>query len=157
MKRIYRSGDTGSDDIKDIQIDGKYVWLATTNGVVVLDKNGNPEMKFDMNNGLPHNSINKIMLTDEGAYIGTESDKLYRIDNNFEAVHGDQSMTGSTRNKILSFSRSTDGSVWAATEGNGVFRFLNDSLIGISQSNDLMSNFSYSILADSDNEYMDWS
>ena len=60
---MYRSGDTGSDDIKDIQIDEKYIWLATTNGVVVLDRKGNLGKKFDMNSRLPHNSINKILLT----------------------------------------------------------------------------------------------
>ncbi len=62
-------------------MDNRNIWLATTNGVIVLDKEGNIMKKFDINNGLPHNSINKILLTKEGAaYIGTESDKLYKID-----------------------------------------------------------------------------
>ena len=81
VRRFYRSGDSGADDIKDIEMDNKNIWLATTNGVIVLDKKGNTIKKFDINNGLPHNSINKIFLTSEGvAYIGTESDKLYKID-----------------------------------------------------------------------------
>jgi len=151
-KRIYRSGDTGSDDIKDIQMDEQYVWLATTNGVIVIDKKGNFVKKFDLNSRLPHNSINKILLTDEGAYIGTESENLYRIDKDFEIVAGDLGMSGSTRNKILAFSKGKDGSIWTATEGNGVFRFLNDTLMGVTQSEGLMSNYTYSILADSDND-----
>ncbi len=35
---VYRSGDTGADDIRDVESDDKNIWLATTFGVVVLDK-----------------------------------------------------------------------------------------------------------------------
>jgi ligand-binding sensor domain-containing protein len=153
VKRFYRSGDNGADDIKDIEMDSKYVWLATTNGVIVLDKKGNQIKKFDINNGLPHNSINKILLTGKGvAYIGTESEKLFKIGSNFDISQESSTMTGSTRNKILSFSGTREGAIWAATEGNGIFRFLNDSITSISRSNDLLSNYCYSILADDDND-----
>jgi ligand-binding sensor domain-containing protein/serine phosphatase RsbU (regulator of sigma subunit) len=153
VRKFYRSGDTGADDIKDIQIDNKNIWLATTNGVIILDKAGNTRKKFDIDNGLPHNSINKILLTDEGgAYIGTETDKLYKIDSDFHISTGNSVMTGSTRNRILSFSKSGDGAIWVATEGNGIFKFLGDSVSVISRSNDLMSNYCYSILSDADND-----
>jgi ligand-binding sensor domain-containing protein len=85
VKLVHRSGDSGADNIKDIKIDRKNIWLATTNGVVVLDR-WPPDIKaeknkFDISNGLPHNSINTILLANDGnAYIGTESDRLYRID-----------------------------------------------------------------------------
>jgi ligand-binding sensor domain-containing protein/serine phosphatase RsbU (regulator of sigma subunit) len=152
VKRFYRSGDSGADDIKDIELDSKNIWLATTNGVIVLDKKGNAEKKFDINNGLPHNSINKILLTREGmACIGTESDRLYKIDSDFNITTGKASMTGSTRNRILSFSQTSDGAVWCATDGNGIFKFRNDSVSGISRANDLMSNYCYSILGDDNN------
>ncbi len=42
VKQFYRSGDTGEDDIRDIEMDSRNIWLATTNGVIVLDKKGNP-------------------------------------------------------------------------------------------------------------------
>jgi ligand-binding sensor domain-containing protein/serine phosphatase RsbU (regulator of sigma subunit) len=152
IRKFYKSGDSGSDDIKDIETDGKNIWLATTNGVLVLDKSGNLLKKYDINNGLPHNSINKILLTTKGeAYIGTESDKLYKIKSD-TVTSGNIQMTGSTRNKILSFTQSGDGAIWAATEGNGMFRFLNDSVTAITRSNDLMSNYCYSILADAEND-----
>jgi ligand-binding sensor domain-containing protein/serine phosphatase RsbU (regulator of sigma subunit) len=153
VKRFYRSGDSGSDDIKDIEIDNKNIWLATTNGVIVLDKGGDLRQTFNINNGLPHNSINKIFLSKEGfAYIGTESEKLYKIDSLFNISYSNASMSGSTRNKILSLSQSGNGAIWAATDGNGVFRFLNDSVTAITRSNDLSSNYCYSVLADSDDD-----
>jgi ligand-binding sensor domain-containing protein len=106
VKQFYKSGDSGADDIKDIEMDATNIWLATTNGVIVLDKKGNIEKKFDINNGLPHNSINKILLTREGvSYIGTESDKLYKIGRDFNISTEKAQMSGNTRNKILSFSQ----------------------------------------------------
>ena len=152
VKRFYRSGDSGADDIKDIEMDDKNIWLATTNGVIVLDKNGNKKETFDISNGLPHNSINKIFLTKGGdAYIGTEGDKLYKIDTDFKISRGNTSMSGSTRNKILAFSQTRDGKIWAATDGNGIFKFYNDSVKTVTKANELMSNYCYSILADSEN------
>jgi ligand-binding sensor domain-containing protein/serine phosphatase RsbU (regulator of sigma subunit) len=153
VKRFYRSGDSGSDDIKDIEMDNNNIWLATTNGVIILDKKGNTRKSFNINNGLPHNSINKIFLSKEGfAYIGTESDKLFKIDSSFNISYSNKSMSGSTRNKILAFTQSRNGAIWAATEGNGIFRFYNDSVTSVTRSNDLNSNYCYSILADSDND-----
>jgi serine phosphatase RsbU (regulator of sigma subunit)/ligand-binding sensor domain-containing protein len=152
VRRVYRSGDSGADDIKDIEMGKSNIWLATTNGVVVLDQDGKIKKTFNINNGLPHNSINKIFLTKTGyAYIGTESEKLYKIDPGYNITAGNASMSGSTRNKILSFTQSHDGAIWAATEGNGMFSFVNDSVTAITRTNDLMSNYCYSILADTEN------
>jgi ligand-binding sensor domain-containing protein/serine phosphatase RsbU (regulator of sigma subunit) len=152
VKRFYRSGDYGSDDIKDIKMDDNHLWLATTNGVIVLDKNGNTKNTFNINNGLPHNSINKIFLSRKGvAYIGTESDKLYSIDSSFNISSENLTMAGSTRNKVLSFAQTGDGAIWTATNGNGVFRFNNDSVNAYTRANDLISNYCYSILSDEEN------
>jgi ligand-binding sensor domain-containing protein/serine phosphatase RsbU (regulator of sigma subunit) len=152
VRQFYRSGDSGADDIRDIEMDNSRIWLATTNGVIILDKKGNLEKKFDINNGLPHNSINKILLTATGdAYVATESDKLYKIDSDFNITIKSASMSGSTRNRILSFSQTADGAVWASTDGNGIFRFQKDSLTSVNTSNNLMSNYCYSILADDKN------
>lgn len=154
VRRFYRSGDSGADYIRDIEAGGQNIWLATTNGVIVLDRiTGIQKQKFDINNGLPHNSINKILLTDVGkAYIGTESDRLYTVDSNFNIVQGNGIMYGSTINKVLAFAMNKKGTLWAATKSNGIFRFSNDSVSAINTSNDLMSNYCYSIFSDSEND-----
>jgi ligand-binding sensor domain-containing protein/serine phosphatase RsbU (regulator of sigma subunit) len=151
VRRFYRSGDSGADDIRDIETNKENIWLATTNGVIVLDKDGNAIKKFDINNGLPHNGINKIFLSKEGdSYIGTESEKLYKIDRNYNISTGEAQMSGSTKNKINSLTQSGDGAVWVSTDGNGIFKFKNDSITPVTKSNDLMSNYCYSILADAE-------
>ena len=152
VRKVYQSGDTGSDFINDIEIGNDRIWLATTNGVVILDKNtGKEEAKFNINNGLPHNSINRIMVSPDGkVYVGTESDRLYYFDKDLGIHQLEGVMYGSTLNKIQSFAESRGGAIWAATKSNGVFRFQNDSVVAITRSNDLMSNYCYSIFADSE-------
>ena len=156
VRLVHKSGDSGADNIKDIEMDNGNIWLATTNGVIVLDRStGNKRKSFDITNGLPHNSISKIIIAHDGnAYIGTESDRLYKIDHDFNVTSGNATMNGSTINKITSLSQSKDGAIWAATKGNGVFECINDSITAINRTNDLMSIYCYSILADS--EYNIW-
>jgi ligand-binding sensor domain-containing protein/serine phosphatase RsbU (regulator of sigma subunit) len=153
VRQFYRNGDSGADEINDIEIDGNNIWLATINGVIVIDKSSRTEKhKFDITNGLPPKSINKIFLDINGnAYIGAESDRLYMIDREFKISSGNSLMYGNTINKVLSFSKSKRGEIWAATGGNGVFGFLSDSVSAFNRSNGLMSQYCYSILADSEN------
>jgi len=153
VRLFYKSGDSGSDYIRDIEIENQHIWLATTNGVIVLDKSSSKELKnFGINNGLPHNSINKIFFSrDNNACIATEGDRLYKIDRDFNIIAGNATMYGSTINKILSFSQDREGAIWAATKGNGIFKCFNDSVTSLTRSNELLSNYCYSILADSEN------
>ncbi|MCX6253568.1 MAG: SpoIIE family protein phosphatase, partial [Bacteroidia bacterium] len=153
VRRFYKSGDSGADNIKDIDMDDQNIWLATTNGLIILDrKSGKDKKRFDINNGLSHNSINTILIARDGnAYIGTESDRLYIIDRDLNISAGEAIMYGSTINKILSISQNSDGVIFAATKGNGIFECFKDSVSAINMTNDLMSNFCYSIFSDSEN------
>jgi len=153
VKLFHRTGDSGADHISDIKMDDRYIWLATINGVIVLDKiTGKEKRRFDINNGLPHNN-NKILLSSDGyAYIGTESDRLYKVDKDFNITSSDAIMFGSTNNVILAFCQTNNGALWVATKGNGIFEFYHDTVTAINRSNDLMSNYSYSIFADSEND-----
>jgi ligand-binding sensor domain-containing protein/serine phosphatase RsbU (regulator of sigma subunit) len=152
VRRFFRSGDSGTDYIKDIELNGNNLWLATLNGVVLIDPNTSAEKKrFDISNGLPHNSINKIMPGSDGSvYIGTECDRLYSIGKDLAIKQGNIIMSGNTINKVFSFAQCPDGSIWAATNSNGLFRFRNDSLLALNRSNTMMSNYCYGILADSE-------
>ncbi|HKK42397.1 MAG TPA: two-component regulator propeller domain-containing protein [Bacteroidales bacterium] len=154
VRLFLRTGDSGSDQVKDIEMDNSNIWLSTTNGIIVLDRaTGNIKKRLDTNDGLPYSSINKILLSPKGiAYVGTESDRVYYIDRDFSVKYSDAVMSGNFKNKILSMTEDRNGALWLATAGNGVFRFQNDSIMSITKTNDLMSNFCYSILADSENE-----
>lgn len=153
IRLFFRSGDSGSDFISDVKVDDTNIWIATLNGVLVIDKAGGVvKNTYNINNGLPHNSINQIYLTDYGrAYIAVEGDRLYSIRPDTGVVAEGAGMYGNYLNKILSVSQSSDGTIWAATSGNGLFGCYPDSVVPLTVSDGLMSNYCYNVFPDSDN------
>lgn len=149
---FFRSGDSGKDEIRDVQVDESRVWIATTNGLLILDKASGTMIKsFGSGDGLPVNFINKILLVNGEAYIGTETDRFYKIGQDLNLIAAGCRMTGSTKNRIVAFSRDMNDRIWTATEGNGTFACLNDSVVTKTRINGLFSNYCYSILSDSKN------
>lgn len=150
VKNFYRSLDTGSDKINDIEMDAENIWLGTTNGVIVLDKkSGKEKIHFTTNNDLTYNNVNKILLDNGVAYVGTVSETFDIINKDLTVSRGNCTMIGNTRNVITGVTKSVNGSFWAATNGNGIFECKNDSVIAFNKSNGLFSNYCYSIFADS--------
>ncbi len=151
QRMVYRSGNTGEDYILNIQADKNLLWLGTLNGVIILDKkSANLKARFNTNNGLPYNMIDQICLLEDGtAAIATKTDRIYRIDINQGVISGSGVMRGSTMNVISSCFQSNDGNIWIATAGNGVFEFSGDTVISYTRADRLLSDYCYSILADS--------
>lgn len=151
LKLFYRSGNSSEDYILNIQIDNKLIWLGTLNGVIILDlKTGNLEERYNTNNGLPHNRIDQICLLSEGkAAVATKSDRIYIINSGEGILSGNAVMRGATMNVISSCFQGRDGTLWAATAGNGVFGIRGDSITSYTRADMLMSDYCYSILEDS--------
>jgi ligand-binding sensor domain-containing protein/serine phosphatase RsbU (regulator of sigma subunit) len=151
LSLFYRSGDSGEDYITDISIDTRYIWIGTLNGVVIINrKTGSVKNKYNINNGLPHNMINQVFLTrEDNAAIATKTDRLYLISPEKGVIAGNAVLYGTVMNEILSFCQTSDGHIWAATKGNGIFEFYGDSVRSMSRIDMLMSDYCYSILADS--------
>jgi len=153
IRRYFMSGNKGEDNIQDIAVDNKYLWLATLNGVVLINRHTEKaDTLYSIDNGLPHNSINHICLTSTGrAAVATKTDRLYLIDPEAGVIIGKAVMYGTRMNEIISLTEGSDGSLWAATYGNGIFEFSGDSLRSLSRADMLLSDYCYSILADSYN------
>ncbi len=155
-KEYYYSENSGRNYIRHINSDGGNLWLSTLEGIVVMNKkDGKQIAKFNINDRLPHNSINQIFILNTGeALAATECDRLYKVTLN-EGVKPDRRiMSGNIRNKVLCYTQSKNSDIWAGTAGNGIFWFTGDSLYQITTGNKLLSNFCYSILAD--NNGMIW-
>jgi len=152
ITQFYRSGDTGADYINSIMVNNDNVWLASLNGLHIISRQTKTlKRKYDMNNGLPHNNINQILFAEDGrSYVATESSRLYRIDIDSGVFACEASMYGILLNKVLALTMDSNGAVWAATNGNGVFEYIDDSVKLLSTANGLLSNYTYSILADSE-------
>lgn len=152
ISRFFRTGDSGSDYIVNVSISGDNIWLSTLNGVIIVSgRTGGIKKSYNINNGLPHNSINQILVTADGSgYVATESDRLYRIDPDSGIFASETPMYGRLLNKIVALTKDGRNNIWAATHGNGVFRCSDDSVKNYSTANGLLSNYAYSIYADSE-------
>ena len=153
LRLFYRSGNSSEDNIKDIKVDRDHIWIGTLNGVVILDRGtGGFIKRYNINNGLPHNSIDQIFLTSDGkAAVATKTDRVYLIDSEKGVTSGNVIPTGSTMNIISAYCQSRDGNLWAATAGNGVYELRGDSVTSYTRADMMMSDYCYSILADSVN------
>jgi len=153
VRRFFSSGDSGEDNIVHVTGDGRNIWLSTLNGLIIIDRNsGAVRKRFNITNGLPHNSIKQVFLSEDGSgYVATESEKLFYVDADLALQSVNLVMSGNYINRISSITCGRDGVIWAATTGNGIFGFTKDSLITVNTSKGLMSNFCYSIYADDKN------
>jgi ligand-binding sensor domain-containing protein/serine phosphatase RsbU (regulator of sigma subunit) len=150
ITQFYKSGDTGADNITSIRISGDNIWLSTINGVRIISLLTKAlKRSYGNNDGLPHNYINQILLMEDGSgYIATESDRLCRIDIDSGIFKSDATMYGTLLNNVIALAKDSKGILWAATEGNGVFECYADSVKSLSTVNGLLSNYTYSIFAD---------
>jgi ligand-binding sensor domain-containing protein/serine phosphatase RsbU (regulator of sigma subunit) len=153
LRRFYNSGNSGQDFINDVKTDKKYIWLGTLDGVIILNKfTGDSIGGYNINNGLPHNSINQIYITSSGnAAIATKTDRLYLIDPEKGVIPGKAIMSGTTMNEISSIGQTNDGNIWASSIGNGVFELYGDSIRSFTKADMLMSDYCHSLLVDSIN------
>jgi ligand-binding sensor domain-containing protein/serine phosphatase RsbU (regulator of sigma subunit) len=154
VRKVYSTGDSGQDNINSVMVGSDRIWLATVNGITILNKKtGSLVDHYGIDNGLPHNVINSLSLNDQGeAYVACESDRLYKINPSSGVIGNEKNkMTDNFQNDIQCFSIGNDGVVWASTRGNGIFRCYPDSIISYSKSTGLKSNYCYSILVDKRN------
>jgi ligand-binding sensor domain-containing protein/serine phosphatase RsbU (regulator of sigma subunit) len=154
---FFRSGNSGEDYIRNITSVGNNLWLSTLAGIVVINKTtAAVERRLVMAadqaaDRLPHNSINMTLVKRDGTVIpATESDRLYIIDPAGGISVGDKQMTGSAKNKVLSFAETAEGEIFTATYGNGIFCISDDTVFNLTTQKGLFSNYCYSILASSD-------
>lgn len=152
VRQIFRSGDSGENNLLHVEVDRDNIWLASLNGLLLVDRNtGELKSNYNINKGLPHNYINQITPAGDGSvYVACESERLFRVDPVSGITAGDQVIAGNMLNKILAVMVDRDSNIWAATSGNGVFRVNADSVISLSTADGLLSNYCYSIFADSE-------
>lgn len=150
--QYYKSSDAGENFISSITGSGNNIWLSTRNGIVVIDmKDRGVVRKFTTTDKLPHNNINQVFIDRTGnALVATEAVNIYYADLKKGIYTGNIEIVGSARNTITGFSQGPDGCYWVATSGNGVFYINGDSVNTLNTSNGMLSNFCYSIMADSE-------
>lgn len=152
LRQFYQSGNPAQNRISSVAPDGDNIWLATMNGVVLLDrKTGEQRAHYTTWEMLPHNNVSQVVVNRPGEVLAaTETDRLCYIHITGGVRTEGRVMEGPMRNRINSISISPDGNLCAGTLGNGLFLFAADTVFNFSTADGMLSNYCYSTLIASD-------
>jgi signal transduction histidine kinase/ligand-binding sensor domain-containing protein len=147
------SGDDLENSVNHITGRGPTIWISTKKGVCKLNTESGIKRWFYTVDGLPHNNIQHIFIDSRGrALVGTICRSIYYIGSD-NKVGKLQNSAFSTITTVTSFAEDNQGSIWAATSGNGLFRFRENNIVNLTRSSGLFSDFCYSLVFDK-NQHM---
>jgi ligand-binding sensor domain-containing protein/serine phosphatase RsbU (regulator of sigma subunit) len=144
--KYYSSENSLENTINSIAGLEDTIWVGTNNGVLEININNGKIRHYTTTDGLPHNKINNIFVDSKGTvWIATRANGLYSINSTAEHI-----ITGNFILEFVSIAEDDEGYLWAATDNDGVFKFIpeTDSLDYFSTYNGLKSGSCYSILND---------
>ena len=152
IRQFYLAENPAQNRINSIALDGENIWLATLNGVVLLDReSGGFKAGYTTWEMLPHNNVSQVVVNRHGeVLVATETDRLCYIHITGGVRTEGKTMEGAMRNRINSISVAPDGTICAGTLGNGLFLFSGDTLLNYSTADGMLSNYCYSTLIASD-------
>jgi ligand-binding sensor domain-containing protein/serine phosphatase RsbU (regulator of sigma subunit) len=130
--------------INAIEYSNGTLWLGTNGGVISYNIITGKKEKFSTDTDLPHNKINELFVDSKGiVWIATKSTGLVSVNSKLH-----YKMDGIGEIEFTGISEDKNGNLWATTYGDGLFCFRKDSIIHLSESNGLKSNYGYSISTD---------
>ncbi|MEE4197496.1 MAG: two-component regulator propeller domain-containing protein [Bacteroidales bacterium] len=141
---VYKSSNSLENNINCITGQTNLVYIGTKNGVVVYDIQTGEKSLYNTSQGLPHNDIKCIFIDhDNNPWIGTKSNGIFVLNQPMQYT-----IAGSIKLEFTAITQDVDGHIWAATYGDGVFKFIEDTIKYFSTDNGLKSNYCYSLIAD---------
>ncbi|MFO7938684.1 MAG: two-component regulator propeller domain-containing protein [Bacteroidales bacterium] len=143
-KRRYFTNNSLSDAINHITGDNTFLYFSTQNGVVKFNRQDDSHNLLNTDNGFPHNNIKSTYVTENGdVWVATSSNGIFTLD-----LSKEYTIEGNYKLEFTGITQDQDGVIWATTYGDGVFRFVNDSLAYYSEDQGLKSNYCYAITCD---------
>jgi len=152
VKQFYHSLNPAQNRINSIALETNNIWLATMDGVVLLDReSGRIKAEYTTLDMLPHNNVSEVVVNREGeVLVATKSDRLCYIHITGGVRTEGMVMEGVMINQIHSISVAPDRTLCAGTLGNGMFLFAGDTLLNFTTADGMLSNYCYSTLIASD-------
>ncbi|MDR0348891.1 MAG: SpoIIE family protein phosphatase [Tannerella sp.] len=155
---FFRDRNSLSNTIQSITCLNGEIWIATQNGVFILDAGtGAVRDHYDTAYGynetvrLPHNNIKNIFKDSEDIiWIATTSNALLSVNSEQKIV-----IENEAEIEFTSITEDRDGNLWAGSRGRGIYLFerANDSITveHFTTEHGLMSNYCYAIAYDGNN------
>lgn len=136
--------------INAIDGNGDSLFVATNNGVYTYNPPTGKRYNFSTVNGLPHNKINDILVDREGrAWIATAVGGLVSLPTPaLDPPEKQFLLEGNPKMEFVTLAEDSRGAIWGGTDGDGIFRFMEDTLQWYGSRIGLKSDFIYAIAID---------
>ncbi len=134
--------------INDIEGIDNAIYIASQEGLYIVDTKSKSTELYNMAKGLPHNSINFVYRDKTGnIWIGPKNSGVCKVDSINIEVH--RLIQGAVN--IVDMIEDNDGNKWLATDNRGIIKFSEDSLVNITVQEGLKKNYCYSLNIDRQN------
>ncbi len=131
--------------IRDIAGTGSTIYLATYGGFFIIDTEKKSTRRLTTENGLPHNSINFVYLSSTGEiWIGPKNSGVSRVSPDHIEIHKILQLPVD----VYDMAEDAYGNAWMATQGRGLLKYSEDSIMTIDVNHGLAKNFCYSLNID---------
>ena len=124
------------------------LWIGTKKGLCRVNLlNDSVEWYNIHKGGLPHNSVRHIFIdSKQNIWITTLSNTLLKYSNNSFRKINIPSESGINTLEIVTEDK--NGDIWTGSAGQGIFRIHGDSIMNLTTSEGLFSNYCYSLAGD---------
>lgn len=151
IKRSFTETDVLKNSVVKITGNKDKIWIGTKKGLQLIDLKNDSVSWFSINEGgLPHNIIHDIYLDSKNKlWITTKSSILSYIENSRITK-----IPLYSKKAIMSLGTITEdesSTIWVGSNGSGIFIINEDSVFNLSEEEGLLSNYCYSLAADSQN------
>jgi ligand-binding sensor domain-containing protein/serine phosphatase RsbU (regulator of sigma subunit) len=144
VRKIAFPASSMGKQVSSIASDNQHIYLGTRDGIYIFSKDYNKIVHLTTADGLPHNSIEQIIVDSKGRVLfATRAKGVYQLTDAGEARL--LYKASNSEIKFRALAEDTGGDLWAATDGDGLVYFDNDSVYQYTVASGLKANFCYSI------------
>ncbi len=144
-----RSENSLSNSIQAITSLDATIWVASRNGVLIIDTQTGKMDQLNTVDGLPHNNIRDIFKDSKDAiWITTNSNSILAVNKNKRHI-----LENENEIEFSTITEDGQGKLWAGTQGKGVYLFdeINDTVYHFTTRDGLKSDYCYAMVYDGNN------
>ena len=140
------SDNSPENSINDLSYSKGTLVAATNHGVYEFNLETGISKRYTTYEGLPHNFIKGVHTDNDGLHwIATRSNRL------IDSKKTRELMVAGSELEFIAITQDHQDRLWAATtSGNGILMVTNDTIINLTVSEGLHSNFCYSLITDNE-------
>jgi len=153
IEKISYDANSLGNWVNSITVGTDDFYLGTKDGIFRFNNDMQTAGHFTTSEGLPHNNIECVFLDrNKRLLFATRTDGIYELKGGGDSVIVSNVLpAGEPEIEFKSITEDEKGYIWAATYGNGVYRFNSDSVYHFTMDLGLKADYCYSIAGSDQN------